>query len=141
MSRASALLIAALQRRLSWDTLRYVMISTTKLMGMLMWITIAAVFFSCTVDLNATFPAKAARQLGLTQVPLLCSAEIDVPGALARCIRVTLLVNSELYAACPELIAAFRDCGAEIASHGRTNSEHQAELAEPDPAAARSYLD
>lgn len=41
-----ALLIAALQRRLSWDTLRYVMISTTKLMGMLMWITIAAVFFS-----------------------------------------------------------------------------------------------
>lgn len=41
-----ALLIAALQRRLSWDTLRYVMMSTTKLMGMLMWITIAAVFFS-----------------------------------------------------------------------------------------------
>ena len=41
-----ALLIAALQRRLSWDTLRDVMISTTKLMGMLMWITIAAVFFS-----------------------------------------------------------------------------------------------
>ncbi len=41
-----ALLIAAVQRRLSWDTLRYVMLSTTKLMGMLMWITIAAVFFS-----------------------------------------------------------------------------------------------
>ncbi|WP_324751547.1 TRAP transporter large permease subunit [Roseovarius sp. Pro17] len=41
-----ALLIAAIQRRLSWDTLRYVMLSTTKLMGMLMWITIAAVFFS-----------------------------------------------------------------------------------------------
>ncbi len=41
-----ALLIAAIQRRLSWETLRYVMLSTTKLMGMLMWITIAAVFFS-----------------------------------------------------------------------------------------------
>ena len=41
-----ALLIAGIQGRLSWDTLRYVMISTTKLMGMLMWITIAAVFFS-----------------------------------------------------------------------------------------------
>jgi allantoinase len=45
---------------------------------------------------------------------------------------VTLLVNSELYAACPELITAFRDSGAEIASHGRTNSEHQADLSEPD---------
>lgn len=41
-----ALLIAGLQRRLSWDMLRYVMLSTAKLMGMLMWITIAAVFFS-----------------------------------------------------------------------------------------------
>lgn len=41
-----SLLIAAIQRRLSWDTLRYVMMTTTKLMGMLMWITIAAVFFS-----------------------------------------------------------------------------------------------
>ncbi|MCB1311115.1 MAG: TRAP transporter large permease subunit [Sedimentitalea sp.] len=41
-----ALVIAGLQRRLSWDMMRYVMLSTTKLMGMLMWITIAAVFFS-----------------------------------------------------------------------------------------------
>lgn len=41
-----SLLIAAVQGRLNWDMLRYVMITTTKLMGMLMWITIAAVFFS-----------------------------------------------------------------------------------------------
>lgn len=41
-----ALLIAALHGRLNWDLLRYVMLTTTKLMGMLMWITIAAVFFS-----------------------------------------------------------------------------------------------
>lgn len=41
-----ALLIAGLQGRLSWDMMRYVMLSTAKLMGMLMWITIAAVFFS-----------------------------------------------------------------------------------------------
>lgn len=41
-----ALLIAGVQGRLSWDMMRYVMLSTTKLMGMLMWITIAAVFFS-----------------------------------------------------------------------------------------------
>jgi allantoinase len=43
---------------------------------------------------------------------------------------VTLLINSELYGRCPQLVAAFRSRGAEIASHGRTNSEHQAELAE-----------
>ncbi|WP_282182943.1 TRAP transporter large permease [Aliiroseovarius marinus] len=41
-----SLVIAAIQRRLNWDMLRYVMLTTTKLMGMLMWITIAAVFFS-----------------------------------------------------------------------------------------------
>jgi allantoinase len=42
----------------------------------------------------------------------------------------TLLINSELYAACPELVAAFRAEGAEIAAHGRTNSAHQAGLGE-----------
>lgn len=45
---------------------------------------------------------------------------------------VTLLINSALYGTCPQLVAAFRERGAEIASHGRTNSEHQAELAEAD---------
>lgn len=43
---SGSLVIAAIQRRLNWDMLRYVMLTTTKLMGMLMWITIAAVFFS-----------------------------------------------------------------------------------------------
>ena len=38
--------------------------------------------FSATTDLNAQFPAVAARDLGLSQVPLLCTQEIDVPGAL-----------------------------------------------------------
>ena len=45
---------------------------------------------------------------------------------------VSLLINSELYGACPELVAAYREAGAEIASHGRTNSEHQGELNEAD---------
>ncbi|CAN5375717.1 polysaccharide deacetylase family protein [soil metagenome] len=45
---------------------------------------------------------------------------------------VSLLVNSELYAVAPQLIAAFRDYGAEIASHGQTNSAHQAALSEHD---------
>ena len=46
--------------------------------------------FSCTDDLNAQFPAVAARDLGLDRVPLLCTKEIDVPGALPRVIRVLL---------------------------------------------------
>ncbi len=45
---------------------------------------------------------------------------------------VTLLVNSELYSAWPQLVAAFRAHGAEIAAHGRTNSQHQAGLDEDD---------
>ena len=46
--------------------------------------------FSATTDLNAQFPAVAARDLGLSRVPLLCTQEIDVPGALSRVIRVLL---------------------------------------------------
>ena len=46
--------------------------------------------FSATTDLNAQFPAVAARDLGLSGVPLLCTQEIDVPGALSRVIRVLL---------------------------------------------------
>jgi chorismate mutase len=46
--------------------------------------------FTCTDDLDAEFPAKAARDLGLDRVPLLCTREINVPGALERVIRVLL---------------------------------------------------
>jgi chorismate mutase len=44
--------------------------------------------FTCTGDLDAEFPAVAARRMGLSAVPLLCAREIDVPGALPRVIRV-----------------------------------------------------
>jgi chorismate mutase len=44
--------------------------------------------FTSTYDLNAEFPAVAARQLGLNSVPLLCGQEIDVPGAMPSVIRV-----------------------------------------------------
>ena len=44
--------------------------------------------FTMTPDLNAEFPAVAARAIGFERVPLLCVREIDVPGALARVIRV-----------------------------------------------------
>ncbi len=46
--------------------------------------------FSATDDLDAEFPAVAARDLGLDRVPLLCAREIGVPGALERVIRVLL---------------------------------------------------
>jgi chorismate mutase len=46
--------------------------------------------FTCTNDLNAEFPAVAARRLGLNGVPLLCAREIDVPGSLPRVIRLLL---------------------------------------------------
>ena len=44
--------------------------------------------FTSTHDLNAEFPAAAARKLGLNSVPLLCAQEIDVPGAMRSVIRV-----------------------------------------------------
>jgi chorismate mutase len=52
---------------------------------------VASAIFTTTPDLNAEFPALAARQLGWVDVPLLCTHEIQVPGALRKCIRI--LVN------------------------------------------------
>jgi chorismate mutase len=46
--------------------------------------------FTCTPDLDAEFPAVAAREMGLSAVPLMCAREIDVPGALPRVIRLML---------------------------------------------------
>ena len=46
--------------------------------------------FTVTEDLDAEFPAVAARRLGLAQVPLLCTREIPVPGAMERVIRALL---------------------------------------------------
>lgn len=46
--------------------------------------------FTTTDDLDAEFPAVAARQLGLDEVPLLCTREIPVPGSMERVIRVML---------------------------------------------------
>lgn len=51
--------------------------------------------FTCTADLNAEFPAVAARELGLSDVPLLCAQEIEVPGSLQRVIRLLLHCYAE----------------------------------------------
>ena len=56
---------------------------------------IAYVWFTVTEDLDATFPADAARAtLGWTEVPLICGREIPVPGSLAMCIRVLISWNT-----------------------------------------------
>lgn len=55
---------------------------------------IASAIFTVTPDLNATFPAEAARQLGWKWVPMLCATEIPVPGRLTRCIRILIQVNT-----------------------------------------------
>ncbi len=56
---------------------------------------IAAVYFTLTSDLNAEFPAVAARErLDWNLVPLINSIEIDRPGSMRRCIRILLFLNT-----------------------------------------------
>ncbi|MFO7682138.1 MAG: chorismate mutase [Chloroflexota bacterium] len=55
---------------------------------------VASAYFTTTLDLNAAYPATAARQLGWLDVPLLCGHEMDVPGSLPCCIRILLHWNT-----------------------------------------------
>lgn len=57
---------------------------------------LASAIFTVTDDLTSAYPAQAARELGWTQVPLLCTREIPVPGGPPRCVRVLLHWNTEL---------------------------------------------
>ena len=56
---------------------------------------VASALFSVTTDLNAEFPALAARQLGWLEVPMLCTHELSVPGSLPKCIRILVHWNTE----------------------------------------------
>jgi len=61
---------------------------------------VAGVLFTVTPDLNAVFPAEACRRLpGWTHVPLMCAQEVPVPGALPRCVRILMLMNTTKTAA------------------------------------------
>lgn len=55
---------------------------------------IASAIFTTTPDLTATFPALGARHFGWTEVPMICSHEMAVPGALTRAVRVLVHVNT-----------------------------------------------
>lgn len=57
---------------------------------------IASIFFTATDDLDAEFPAYAARQMGLSKVPLLCAREMHVSSGMNSLIRILIHVNTEL---------------------------------------------
>lgn len=54
-----------------------------------------SIVFTATPDLRADFPAYAARQIGIVDVPLLCAVEIDVPGAMPRVVRLLAHVETD----------------------------------------------
>ncbi|MBG92439.1 MAG: chorismate mutase [Chloroflexi bacterium] len=56
---------------------------------------VASIVFSCTRDLDAVFPAEAAREDGWTEVALECFSEMYVEGGLKQCIRILMHVNTE----------------------------------------------
>ena len=74
--------------------------ATTELLGRMMLENrldqgdIAAIFFSTTPDLDAAFPAKAARAIGLTETALFGACELNPPGSIPWCIRVLILWNT-----------------------------------------------
>ena len=77
-----------------------ILIATTELLAVITGLNelrsedIAYVWFTVTPDLDAEFPAFAARELGWTEVPLMCGREIPVPGALPFCIRTLISWNT-----------------------------------------------
>jgi chorismate mutase len=70
-----------------------------------------SVWFTATPDLDADFPAHGARQVGLTDVPLLCCTEIPVPGALPMVVRLMAHIETERPRS--ELVHVYMD-GAEV---------------------------
>ena len=57
---------------------------------------VCSILFTMTPDLHAVFPAEAARKLNWVHVPLVCAQEVEVHGALGRCIRVLMHWNTTL---------------------------------------------
>jgi chorismate mutase len=77
-----------------------ILVATRQLLGLMIRINgieardVASALFTTTPDIDAEFPALAARQLGWLDVPLLCGHEMTVPGSLPLCIRVMLHWNT-----------------------------------------------
>lgn len=83
---------------------------------------VASVIFTATPDLDAVYPAVAAREMGWTQVPLLCMQELAVQGSLAMCVRVLVHWNT--------------DCGSDEIRHIYLDGARalRPDLAGPEPA-------
>lgn len=79
---------------------------------------VAAVIFTTTKDLNAEFPARAAREMGWTNIALMCAHEMDVPDAPSRCIRVLVLLNTEK--AADELVNVYLNGTEKLRMRGAT---------------------
>jgi chorismate mutase len=76
---------------------------------------VVSCIFTLTNDLDAEFPAVAARRLGFERVPLLCAREIDVPGSLPRVIRVLIHYYApEDHATCHVYLGAARALRADL---------------------------
>ena len=84
---------------------------------------LASAFFTTTPDLNAEFPAVAARRLGWNDIALLCGNEMDVPGSLPRCLRILLHVNTEKEA--HQLVHVYLR-GAQVLREDRTYNRQEA---------------
>ena len=80
---------------------------------------VTSAIFTVTEDLNAEFPALAARNMGWTDVALICTREIPVPGSLGKCIRVLLHVNTTRSAA--EIQHAYLRGAVNLRPEFRTN--------------------
>lgn len=57
---------------------------------------ITSIFFSCTRDITAAYPARAARELGITHAALMCLQEMQVEGSLEKCIRICIFYNKSM---------------------------------------------
>ncbi|WP_431679600.1 chorismate mutase [Kitasatospora sp. KL5] len=57
---------------------------------------LVSILFTATPDLRSGFPARAARDLGLTDVPLMCAQELDIDGGLPRTVRVLVTAETPL---------------------------------------------
>jgi chorismate mutase len=85
---------------ISADTRDEVLAATRQLLALMIRLNdirpedVGSAIFSTTEDVNAEFPALAARQLGWNDVPLLCTHELNVPGSLPLCIRVLVMWNT-----------------------------------------------
>jgi chorismate mutase len=86
------------------DTPKAILAATKELLGQIVasnptldLVDIACCIFTSTHDLNSTYPAQTAREMGWDMVPLICAQELPVPGGLNHCIRVLILWNTDLH--------------------------------------------